>query len=80
LLCGNTIGFYAGGSGLKKDMKTRTEQQELTEVSEQLKTFEQSQNQTFCLQEYSRPCSQESWRAKDGHAQCKRQALGSIHA
>lgn len=34
LLCGNTIGFYAQGSGSEKDMKTKAEQQELTEVSE----------------------------------------------
>lgn len=34
LLCGNTMGFCAGGLGSEKDVKTRAEQQELTEVSE----------------------------------------------
>lgn len=61
-------------------MKTRAEQQELTEVSERLKTFERSQNQTFCLWEYSRACSQESWCTNDEQAPWQHQPLGALCA
>lgn len=56
-------------------MKTRPVQQELTEVSECLKTFEGSRNQMLYQREFSKSCNQENWRWWKGvpsfiHGQC----------
>lgn len=56
----NKIGFHVGD--LEKDMKTRPVQQELTEVSECLKTFEGSRKQMLYQREFSKSCNQENWR------------------